>query len=736
MNRNVILSILIILGIGKIQAQNSSSALNLNAIFVEGKFGAKYPPSVQIIENTDFYAEVAKTESQKPAILKKSFSKKNFKDTLFSGNTYPLIKSIDGYNLSKMGNLILIQTESKYVYRHSAKAVYYVINQKDKSIKAIADGKKVFFATLSPNEQFVGYISENNLFVEDLNTGNKTQITRDGKLNSIINGKSDWVYEEEFVLVKAFEFSPDGHFIGFLKFDESKVKEINLPIYDSLYPTQYTYKYPKVGESNSIVTPYIYDVYNSILCRVNSNSEKGDIYIPKIQWKDNQSFLYYQMNRLQNELQINQVETENLTQGKVLTYTTVFKEESKDYLDLPSNITYLKNGTSILTSEIGGNNQICQFSPLGMLIRKISPDKMDVDQILKVDEKNRTIYFSGYTADKSSQKRVYKVSLSGADFQDLGLYTEGSNSLILSGDAKYGILTESRDNVPPQSSIIKIGKKVKAEYIVEDNKTLHEKIDSLKFQSKKFEEIKINGALLNTWMIKPSNFEANRKYPVLICIYGGPGSQQVKDEYGGGTVAWYQYLANKGYIIYCVDGRGTGGKGTEFKKCTYKKLGLLESDDIIETARMLGQKSFVDKDRIGIFGWSFGGSMSLMSVLRGNDVFKMAVSVAPVTDWRYYDNIYTERYMQRDVENHDGYENTSVLKYADLLRDNQKLLLIHGTFDDNVHPQNSFMLVDKFIKLNKKFDSEFYPNRAHGLGGNNGRPHVYQRITDFILSNL
>jgi dipeptidyl-peptidase-4 len=412
---------------------------------------------------------------------------------------------------------------------------------------------------------------------------------------------------------------------------------------------------------------------------------------------------------------------------------TIYRERSSTYIDITDNLTFLKDNSFLLTSEKEGFNQIYYYSSEGLLIDKITKDSFDIENIQGVDELKKRIYFRAWNPSPTT-KRVYSINFKGSGLEHYGLIDSLTNNIQWCANFQYGVLTETKANNAPMYNVINAKNKLVKS--IELNDELTKKLSTLSFAQKEFMEIKMNGVSLSCWMIKPKDFSVNKRYPVLFTIYSGPGSQTVKNEYGGGMDAWYQYLASKGYIIVSVDNRGTGGKGDTFKKCTYKKLGLIESDDIVAVAKYLTTFPYIDKSRIGIYGWSFGGYMSSMCLFRGADVFKTAVAVAPVTDWRYYDNIYTERFMQREVENKAGYDETSLMTYCKNLNDKQKYLLIHGTFDDNVHPQNSFMLLKSLINLNKKYDSEFYPDKSHGISGGLTRLHIYTRITEYILNNL
>ncbi len=736
--RNTFFCILLLVSLS-LHAQDNN--LTLERIFGSSEFATKYVPDMQMYPKGGYYTtNEFNPQSKINAIVKHAF-KNGASDTLLkcSGNMFPKGFNLEEYHFSPTCTKVLLGTNSNHIYRHSSEAEYYLMDLQNNKMHQINEGKKVFYPTLSPDEKRIAFVYKNNLFIQDLSNDAIQQITMDGEMNHIINGKSDWVYEEELVVVQAFAWSPKGDKIAFYKFDESKVKEVELPRYDSTYFTQYKYKYPKSGEDNSVVSIWVYHIDRAMQEKLYLHEEK-DQYIPRIKWTNDNNILSVQrLNRMQNELELLLVTWPAVIPPPAMdkrnaaspVITTIYTEKSSTYIDITDNLFFLKDNSFVMTSESEGYSQIYHFSKEGKLMKKLTPAPFEVTSILGMDESKGIIYFQSENPSPLV-KFIYSVKLDGKDLKPLLKNQSGQNSATFSADYNYFVLSNSSYNTPLNVHIYETsGKRIKT---LEDNSALKNKVASFHFPEREFLKIPIgNDVYLNASMIKPTDFNKDKKYPVMFSIYGGPGSQMVNDAWDR-LEMWYRYLANQGIIVVVVDNRGTGGRGVDFKKVTYKKLGQIESDDQMAAAQWLATQSYVDAARIGIYGWSFGGYMSSMCITKGADVFKLAVAVAPVTDWRYYDNIYTERYMQRPIDNKDNYDKSSVLSYVDRLKG--KLLLIHGTFDDNVHPQNSYMFINEMIRLNKKYDSEFYPNKSHGISGGNTRLHLYNRISKYIVENL
>jgi dipeptidyl-peptidase-4 len=594
--------------------------------------------------------------------------------------------------------------------------------------------EKIMHASFSPDASKIAFVKENNLFYYDLNRMQEVQITKDGKMNNIINGSTDWVYEEEFAIWIAFFWSPKGDKIAFYRFDESKVKEFEMAIYGSLYPSQTKFKYPKAGEANSIINIYVYDTKSELIAEMETGKET-DVYYPRMQWtKDNNKLCIQRLNRLQNKLEFLIADANS---GKS---NVIYTEENKNYVEITDNLYFLKDGKSfIISSERDGWNHLYHYDISGKLIKQITKGNWDVDVFYGVDEKTKTLFYNSpelmigkKTMNASNERYVYSIGMNGKNKVSIS-NAKGWNTAIFNSAFTYFLNVSSTLNNPSSYALYDAkGKQIR---VLEDNAKLKEKLKNYNINNAEFFDIKNSyNEELNAWIIKPSNFSADKKYPVLMYAYNGPGHQLAVDRWMGSNYFWYQLLAQKGYVVVCVDGRGTGFKGEEFKKCTYKQLGKFEIEDQIYVAKELAKLSYVDASRIGFWGWSFGGYMAGLAISKGADVFKSAISVAPVTNWRYYDNIYTERYMRTPQENGESYDSNSPINHVEKIKGNY--LIIHGTADDNVHFQNTVEMLDAMIKKGVKYDSEFYPNKNHGIGGSKTRLHLYERMTRFILEKL
>ncbi|MEZ4910711.1 MAG: S9 family peptidase [Saprospiraceae bacterium] len=637
------------------------------------------------------------------------------------------ISEIENYTFSEDETKILIESETENIYRHSSAVKAYVYDVNIKSIIEIYPHGKVINPQFSPNGEMVAYVVNNNLFYTTMKNQNVTQITKDGQQNSVINGLADWVYEEEFSFTRAFYWSPDSKKIAFLRFDEGEVMQYTLQYFtDDLYPINYTYKYPKVGEKNAIVSAHIFN-FNLGKAQKIELEDKGDVYIPRMKWTDDPNNLCVTvLNRHQNHLKLFLVNTRNLNP------TLLYEEKNKYYLDVNDHLTFLNgNKYFLLTSEQDGYNRIIMYNMEGKLVEKVSPADMEVTTFHGVDQKNSLVYFEAI--DKNPlENQTYSIQLNGKSLIKL-TKNKGSHHSEFSNTFDYYIDRYSTINMPTNYTVYdRQGNLVRT---IEDNKKVQElqktyEVSDIEFFSfTTSENVKLNG-----WMLKPRNFNPNKKHPVFMTQYSGPGSQSVTDSWQGTNYWWYQLLAQNGYVVACVDGRGTGGRGEEFKKMTYLKLGHYETLDQIETAKYLGNLPYVDKNRIGIFGWSYGGYMSSLCLLKGNDVFKAGIAVAPVTNWKWYDSVYTERYMRTVEENQEGYAQNSPVYFADRLKGSY--LLVHGLADDNVHFQHSAEMANALIKAKKQFDTYYYPNRNHGIYGDNARIHLFSKITDFIFEKI
>ncbi len=634
--------------------------------------------------------------------------------------------SISEYAFSSDERKMLLFTKPENIYRRSVLHKVYIYDIKSKSL-SLLDAEKVLHASFSPDGSKVAYVKDNNLFYKDLLTNQTSAVTTDGKWNEIINGNCDWVYEEEFEFTKAFEWAPDGKHIAFYRFDERQVPEYTMVVFDSLYPKQYKYKYPKAGAPNSIIQIKIYDVTT----KQTVGADVGQItdqYIPRIKWSRNANALcIYRMNRHQNKLEL------LLTDASTGVSNVIYKEENPYYIEIEDNLQFLPDNESfIFVSEQSGYNHFYRWNWKQNKLTSLTSGNYDVAELIGIDEKKKVLY---YTAAEESplERKLYTVDWNGKGKKTLTI-ENGTHTITTINGYQYFLDKYSNLNMPPVYYLR--DNKGKIVRTLEDNRDLALKMKEYTLGNIQLRQMPSaeTGVMLNTWIMTPPDFDSTKKYPVLMFQYSGPGSQQVANRFPMADFFWHQMMAQKGYIIVCADGAGTGFRGQEFKKKTYLQLGKKESDDQIAVAKHLGNLAYVDKSRIGIWGWSYGGFMSSTCIFKGNDVFKAAISVAPVSNWRYYDNIYTERYMRTPQENPKGYDDNAPEKMADKLKG--KLLIVHGTGDDNVHFQNEVSLVDALISANKEFDSEYYPNRNHGISGGNTRYHLYKRMTDFILNNL
>ncbi len=661
------------------------------------------------------------------AVVKYEYATGNKNGNVFSTNqTGGAVESFVNYAFNDDETAILLTTDMQKRYRWATYDENYVYDFKTKKTVKLSDKGKQMYAYFAPKGNKIAYVIDNNLFCKDLNTNTEIQITSDGKWNSIINGGSDWVYEEEFELVRAFEWSPDGNKIAYYKFNESDVPEFDMMTYrGELYPQNYEFKYPKVGEKNSTIELYIYDLTTKKSQKVNITKDYE--YIPRIKWTyDGASLCVFTMNRLQNDLEL------FLADPATGNTKSMFQETAKCYLEINNDLTFLPdNKTFIWKSEKDGWYHLYQYDMSGKLINQITKGNWDVTEFKGYDEATKTIYYMG-TQASIFESNLYSVSLDGKKTNKITTKS-GMNTVDFSEGFKYYINTNSSMMVPDYISICdNKGKEIR---MLEDNKPLLDYIKTLKVKKPEyFTFTTSDGVSLNGYMIKPYNFDETKKYPVFMTLYGGPGSQEVIEGYDGFNMMWHQMLAQKGYIIVCVDNRGTGARGTDFRTITYGQLGKYETDDQIEAAKWLAKQKYVDGSRIGIWGWSYGGYMSSLCITRGADAFKMAIAVAPVTNWKFYDNIYTERYMGTLQTNPNGFDDNAPMAYANQLKGNY--LLIHGTGDDNVHFQNSIELINALVKNNKQFDMMIYPDRNHSIYGGSTRFHLYTLMTNYVLENL
>jgi dipeptidyl-peptidase 4 len=699
-----------------VQAQKE---ITLEDVWLSPKFYPNFIDEIRSMNDGEHYCTL---ESNK--IVKYKYKNANEVGVIYDAKENDI--KISDYQFSADETKILLATNMESIYRHSTIAEFYIWDINTKELTALSKNGEQRLAEFSPNGEKVAFVRDNNIFIVDLNTMEEKQITTDGKDDHIIYGTMDWVYEEEFGFTKGFYWSPEGDKIAYYKLDESNVKEFTMIFYGDLYPEKYDYKYPKAGEDNSIVNVFIYNLDADKHLKVDIG-EETDIYIPRIKWTNSNEILAVQrMNRLQNKLEILLADATN---GST---EVIYNETNKYYIDITDNWHFLNNGKEfVITSEQDGYNHIYTYNMKGEMVKQLTKGGWDVMEILGIDEDNNNIYY--ISAESSPINRdVSSVCLSGDKKKTLST-KEGHNSAEFSANYQYYINTFSDANTPMVFTIN--NNQGKELHTIEDNATVKENLEKHGFTPMEFftfntsEDIELNG-----WMIKPADFDKDKEYPVFMYVYGGPGAQTVENSWGWFNYSWHQMLAQNGYIVVSVDGRGTGARGEEFKKCTYQELGNLETIDMIETAKYLGGLEYVDKERIGIWGWSYGGYMTTLCMTKGADYFSTGIAVAPVTNWRYYDNIYTERFMRTPQENANGYDDNSPINHVKKLKGNY--LLVHGTGDDNVHVQNSYDLVSALVNANKQFEMQFYPNKNHSIYGGYTRYHLYKRMTEFIYENL
>ena len=733
MNKLFVMCVMMLLATSNVSADNKITLKD-----VTGKtFTPKYITGVDPIKGTDRYASISNDGRQ---IIEYAFKTGNQTRVLFDiANTHgENIKQLDGYTLSPDGKRMLIQTNTHKIYRRSFTADYYIYTIQSRKLEKLSTGGPQQIPTWSPDGNQIAFVRDNNIFLVKLLYDNaESQITKDGKFNEIINGVPDWVYEEEFSTNRSLCFTADSRMLCWIKYDERKVKEYSLQLFmgshptmkaNEVYPGTYTYKYPKAGEDNSIVSVWSYEIQNHKTNRLQVPLE-GDGYIPRIKsTNDANRIIVFTMNRHQDVLNLYAVNPRT-TLSQLL-----IKEQGDKYVkeEAMEGITIGQNSI-LLPSDRDGYMHLYLYNMNGSLIRKIGDGNYDITSIYGYDETTGDVYYQA--SGINSHDRQIFVSHKNGKTERL-TDTNGWNKATFSGDYKYFLNTWSNYNTPYVFTIRDNKGKVLSTPV--DNKELKEKVKTYGFNGREtFSFTTSEGVKLDGWMVKPKDFDTNKKYPVILFQYSGPGSQQVIDAWNAGSMgnggAFDYYLAQQGFIVVCVDGRGTGGRGAAFEKCTYLRIGELESRDQIETALWLGKQSYIDKERIGIWGWSFGGFNTLMSMSEGRPVFKAGVAVAPPTNWRYYDTIYTERYMRTPKENGSGYA-TNPIQRANALHG--ALLICHGMADDNVQPQNTMEYTEALIQADKDFKENIYTNRNHGIYGGNTRTHLLRQVSNWFIEHL
>lgn len=719
---------LLILSISlQLTAQNKKD-LSLQDIWASSALRPAAIHGIRSMKDGEHYTTISTGKDGVTRIEKFSYATaKKIGDVLVSteiqypGGKFP---EFDEYTFSSDEQKLLIPTDFEPLYRRSGMSAHFVVDLKTKTAVPVSEGKQLL-AQFSPDGQKVAFVRDNNLFIKDLQNNAEIAITRDGERNKIINGAPDWVYEEEFSFAQAFYWSPDSKKLAWLRFDESEVPEYSMPMYGTLYPENTVFKYPKAGENNSLVNVFVYHLQDSKTVKLNTGDDKN-LYFPRVKWTRNDKVCVTRLNRHQNHMELLLADP---LSGAI---STLYEEKSDTYVDLPDALDFLPDGKHfIISSEKGGFNRLWLYTMEGKRLNAITTDNSELRAYYGYNEKTGLVYYQS-AAPTPMERTVYSVKLNGKSPRAF-LNVKGHQVPEFSRNFRYCILRHSSAAEPPVYAIYdERGTKL---VTLEDNKALIDKLSAYRISPKEFFSFTNEGGVsLNGWMIKPPDFSATKQYPVFMTVYGGPGSGTVENAWEGNNFLWYQLLAQKGYIVVSVDNRGTGKRGEAFKKATYMQLGKLETEDQISAAKYLASLPYVDGTRIGIQGWSYGGYMSSLCITKGADVFKMAIAVAPVTNWRFYDSIYTERFMKTPEENASGYDDNSPINHVARLRG--KYLLIHGTADDNVHFQNSVEMVTALVKANKQFDLFFYPDKNHGIYGGNTRLHLYTLMTNYILENL
>ncbi len=690
-------------------------------------------PSMQ---DGEHYSMITQNEDGEKILGKYEYESGELVDTILKssdltpeGQEEPI--SIDDHAFGPNEEKLLIQSEQESIYRRSRKAFYYVFDIASGALTPLTDHDKgkQRLASFSPDASKVAFVRKNDIYVKDLESGKEKAITDDGEMNEIINGATDWVYEEEFAFTKGFHWSPEGDRIAFLKFDEGHVKEWNMKYYGELYPEEYSFKYPKAGEENSDVSVHVHDLERGRTreCAI------GDLeYVPRFKWtNDNDGLFIMRMNRHQDSLVFLLTDIGTKKKGPIET-RKLYEETEETYITIETQPVFLEEEKGFIwTNETSGYRHIYHYDMQGEEVQQITKGEWEVTELEGVDEAEGRVY---YTAAMESplQRHVYSIGLNGEDNKKL-TSRKGTHRADFSKGFEYFIDRHSSANKARTIRLFEAsGKEIK---VLEDNQRLKENLEEYELPEKEFLKIENReGTELNAFMIKPPDFDESKEYPVLVHVYGGPGINTVNDAWGGRNFLWHQLMAQKGYIVVSVDPRGTGYRGAAFKKSTYLELGKLETRDMIDAAKWLEGQDYVDDERVGIWGWSYGGYLTSLCMTKGQEYFDAGVAVAPVTNWRYYDTIYTERFMQTPQENPDGYDENSPINHVGKLED--PYLIVHGAADDNVHLQNTMMMVQELVKKNKQFEHFIYPNRDHGIHGGTTRLHLFQQMTDFLSEEL
>jgi len=737
--------------VGSAQSEN----ITLGKIWKSGEFSSKSVTGIRSMQDGLHYTSTVNKDGEQ-FIVKYAYADGSAKDTLLHG---PALKNnagnpirFSGYEFNPDETKLLLATDEESIYRHSSKAHYYAFDIASEKRSPITDFElgKQQLAAFSPVSNQVAFVRNNDLYISDLDKNTETRITMDGEWGEIINGAVDWVYEEEFSFHRGFYWSPKGTKIAYYRFDESEVPEFDLTMYDGLYPSEYRFKYPKAGERNSEVRIKVYSLGSgeTLEMDINANPEQ---YIPRIKWSESDDQLVMmRMNRHQNKLDFLLADLSK-SNGNMVSTKNIYTEKADTYIEINDNLIFLNNGQHLVwNSEKDGWNHIYIYDFKTNEVGQVTKGDWEVIDFYGLDQKTQTIFFSA-AIESPIEVAVYSISYGSVirDFKKSGKSVVPKNDMrdkltkltpnrhtndaTFSESFDYFINFESAANMPYKIALFdKKGKKIRD---LEQNEALESRLKKYNLQPKEFGTFTTEaGHDLNYWMIKPAGFDATKSYPVMFIVYGGPGSNTVKNAWGGADYFWHQHLAQEGYMVISVDPRGTMRRGRDFKHSTYLELGKLETEDMIASAKHFGNLNYVDADRIGVMGWSYGGYMSALCLTKGADYFKLGIAVAPVTNWRYYDTVYTERFMRTPFENPSGYDDNSPINFVDQMKGH--FMLVHGSGDDNVHYQNSMEMIKALVDADVQFELAIYPNKNHGIYGGNTRYHLFTKMTNFIISNL
>lgn len=713
------------------QYNPNDDQISLEEIWLSGLYFPDYANSFLWMQDDQYYTELVTGSG----IVRYNIEEEEDQEEIVSFSDLDLQgispESITDYVFGADENFLVLLSDVTPVYRHSTLAVVLAVDRAAQQVELVAEGDQISHPTFSPDGKKLAYVYQNNLYVMDFQRGESKQITMDGEANLIINGMADWVYEEEFSYSKAFWWSPDSRYLAFVRFDESEVPEFGMNMFGSLYPQNQTFKYPKAGEVNSVVSVHLHHLESGDT-RQADIGEDTDIYLPRMRWISAEELAVMRLNRLQNEVTVLGINPSTGQNRSILTERSdVYIEIADLHWDFEKWHFLEESDDFLWISEASGFYHIYRYTREGKQVKDLTPWDFEITSIVAVNEPENKLYFLS-TEEGSTERHLYSMTLDGK--KKRRLTTEaGVHSISFSSKSSYFVDSYSSATDPGKTVLRSANGELLRELVSNDR--LRQTLSTLKISDIELTSITTRDDIeLNSWIIKPPQFDPSQQYPVLMYCYGGPGSQEVLNNWQGINYLWFQMLAQQGYVVFCVDNRGTGGRGRDFRTSTYPDLGHLETIDQVAAATWLQDQPWVDDERIGIWGWSFGGYLTSLCMTKGEGVFKMGIAVAPVTNWRFYDTIYTERYLKTPQLNPEGYDNNSPINFAKDL--DGAYLLVHGTGDDNVHFQNSMEMVTALVNANKQFDSFFYPNRNHGIYGGYTRYHLYTKMTKFVQENL